>query len=364
LIGFYAKYKVLDKLDFKTSVSYSVKSSNSTSPTLKHENQYLDFNFSPQFEIVKNFYLQLGVSYSNLLASNIIINNGDRWNGVERVKCSGFDSEANVFAGIEFKVRNNINGGVNYVFPTSDKSFENIRFTLNFLLNNREPKKVSYKQIKQIKSEEQIHELKNGTLLVRLKTSVNKINALKEMGHFEKADKVKEEQKIENKKIVAAFNKSFNFCDIVFFYSDKSKNVMDRDFDNVFLNENLEIDKKIKIDTDKEFFIAEFSGIEQDTTKHFSHYSYKQDEKGEFRKIPNYYSPSTEIDFYALVIRDNNSIQLNKPFPYYVRAMFLSIKECPEQALFLAPILPLQVKTYEDVIIIMNQKLWEYHSKN
>ncbi|MCO6500857.1 MAG: hypothetical protein J5I47_10825 [Vicingus serpentipes] len=203
------------------------------------------------------------------------------------------------------------------------------------LLGKKAPKKESYRKIVRRESEEQIEELKQGTLLVRLKTSNNKINALKKVGNIEKALKVKAEQDLENKQIISAFKHYFNFCDVVFFHSNHSNNVRAKKLSNIFLNDSLMIDGSIKVDTNRAIFIAEFGSIE---------------------------APSTS-GFQALIIKNDEFVQLKRPFPYYVRTSFKSMKQHPEQALFLAPILPFQNWTFDATVIVMNEKLNEYFDK-
>ena len=62
-----------------------------------------------------------------------------------------------------------------------------------------------------------INMLRNGTLLVRLKTQENKIIALEKEGQTEWANDIKNKQTEENKAIAEAFKTHFNFCKNFFF---------------------------------------------------------------------------------------------------------------------------------------------------
>ncbi|PIX32598.1 MAG: hypothetical protein COZ21_12805 [Bacteroidetes bacterium CG_4_10_14_3_um_filter_31_20] len=231
--------------------------------------------------------------------------------------------------------------------------------------NTVKKQKESYRKIKKRKSKEQIQQLKNGILLIRLKTSENKINALIEMGKIEKANKIKTKQYIENKAILATFKNRFKFCKTAFFYSNKSKYIQENKFSNIFLNDSLLIDSTIVIDSKKPIFIAEFGTLEPDTMIYFSHYSYEPNSDFSVKKTEHYYSSSSNIDIYALIIKDQNFIQLNKPFPYYTRAIFKTIKESPGQMIFipLALYYAFCEKSYSRTIEKMDVKLLKYYNK-
>ena len=99
--------------------------------------------------------------------------------------------------------------------------------------------------------------------------------------------------------------------------------------------------------------------------KYFSHYSYKPSENGGVEKSVNYYSTSTDINFYALKIIDHNFVRLNRPFPFYTRAIYKTLKTHPEQYLFLAPIYLVFLNwSYDKTVLRMNRKLERYYKKN
>lgn len=329
IIGFYGKLHIDNNFYIKSSFLYSLKGSNSNYPNLNIENHYLDFTILPQYELTNNLLIHTGISYSNLLYSYNIIYNINRWNGKEKFEIDVFDSEINFPIGLELKFQNNVNIEFNYNISTFN--INNFQLSINILLNNKNRKKnknENYNDIKHKVSEQQIKQLRDGTLLVRLKTSQNKIDALKSRGYIEKANKIENKLNIENKKIISAFNENFSFCKTAFFYSSSSKNILNGNFDNIFLDNNLMIDSSIKIDKNKPYFIAEFTTLEQDTAKYFSHYSYDPDGDFNLKKVSNFYK-SSDYNIFALVIKDKNFIQLNKPFPYYKKVFYINrTKKC------------------------------------
>jgi len=225
-------------------------------------------------------------------------------------------------------------------------------------------KKESYSKLRKRKSREQINQLKNGILLIRLKTSENKIAALKKVGKADRAEKVKLAVELENKKIIVAFKNNFTFCKTAFFFSNDAVNIRKKLFNNIFLNDSLKIDPSIKIDSLQSIFIADFGSIEKDTIIRFSHYSYENDGNFNLAKTANYYSSSTELDIYALKILDANFIQLNKPFPFYTRITGKAVSENPEQSFLVFPLNLLMKGSYDRTIYKMNRKFYKYYNKN
>ena len=138
----------------------------------------------------------------------------------------------------------------------------------------------SIAQSKKNTANQNIQLLKNGALLVRLKTSENLINAYLKKGNTAEAEKIKEEQLKKNKEIVAAFKSQFTFCKVYFFYSNNSTKVKEGNTVGCLFNSEFEIDST--------FLVGEF------------------DE-----------SATTSID--AFIIKDKNYIQLKPPFPFMIK---------------------------------------------
>ena len=87
----------------------------------------------------------------------------------------------------------------------------------------------------------------------------------------------------------------------------------------VFLNDSLKPDSSIKF-VNKTFLVAEFGRLEQDTAKHFSHYTYEHDENFSVKQVSHYYGgPNSGLD--GLIISSDQLIQLRHPFPYFVRTL-------------------------------------------
>lgn len=173
------------------------------------------------------------------------------------------------------------------------------------------------KKTRRTQSIEQIKDLKNGALLIRLQTKKKAIAALRERGYNETADFVEKEQADHNKEIVDAFILNFHFCPYYFFASENSTCIKNGQFDSInFLNHNLEPDKTIRPKITK-YFISEICPIESDTMKRYSGTNTGHGKTG-LEKTDAYYSSGT-FGFEALIIRSDQFVQLSRPFPYYVR---------------------------------------------
>ncbi|HRG53901.1 MAG TPA: hypothetical protein PLL00_13790 [Bacteroidia bacterium] len=184
--------------------------------------------------------------------------------------------------------------------------------------NDKQLKQKSFhKQLKET-STAQIHQLKNGALLVRLKTNELAISALNKNGQSSKAEAVEKKQAQINKNIIAAFKKEFNFCPVYFFYSNYSTAIKNREFDKViFLNDSLQSDATIKF-VQPNFFIAEFGTVEQDTAKYVADRILEPN--GNFSvKETKTYSGGPSFGYEGLLIRSDQFVQLRHPFPYMVR---------------------------------------------
>lgn len=199
-----------------------------------------------------------------------------------------------------------------------------------------EPKKnkESFRKHLRRTTNEQINLLySGGALLVRLQTKKASIDGLRERGNFGMADKIEEEQKELNQKIVNGFKSNFDFCKTYFFYSHYSKYVKQGQLDSVvFLDKNLEVDTSISVGNNR-FLTAEFGKTKQAPGKYYENYETIKTDGGVTTRNTYYGEP--HMGFRALIIKDDQFVQLRKPFPYYVRTLssFIFIKRRPHKTI-------------------------------
>lgn len=175
--------------------------------------------------------------------------------------------------------------------------------------------KPERRRTRRIRGKRQIKDLKEGMLLVRLKTSEKKIAAFEKRGDFVKAEKVKNMQRLENLEIVDAFKNYYNYSKVYFFFANETERILEGQWNGVFLNDSLLRDPSINPEKTSKWFIGEFDYLETDTARHWERSYYNRDTK---RLEPVYWGTSADYYRRSFVVRDQNQIQLKRPFPYYV----------------------------------------------
>jgi hypothetical protein len=179
-------------------------------------------------------------------------------------------------------------------------------------------KTPGYKKVNKTVSAQQVYMLKNGVLLVRLKTNNTKIEAYKKTNKHKEADDLTEKTQKANKEIIQSFKTHFTFCPVYFFMSDDSENVTTQNWIAVnFVDENLlPLSLQPQITS---FFIAEFGATDTESGTGMT----------------------------GLIVKTPDFIQLNKPFPY-----FSTTVDPIQQRVNTAP-----------AIQKLNAKLVKYHKK-
>lgn len=135
----------------------------------------------------------------------------------------------------------------------------------------------------------------NSVLLVRLQSREKSIQAYRDAGKIDCANKKEKEQRENNKNIVNAFEQNFDFCEVYFFYADQSIFVKNDQIDLiVFLDKNLLKDFEIKPDyNNKNIYTFELGTV-------------------------------SDIGLLGGYIMDNEFTKLEKPFPYYAKSPFFA----------------------------------------
>ena len=360
LIGIFVKKQFAKGLHYRATFNYSNKSSKIGSSTDKIENHYAEFSFMPQYEIFEGIYINGGISMSGLVKSYMVVLDGNSGSGRDRTDYTGFNSEINLLAGVEFDLSENVDIAFNYIIPTLDLNTTSFQMSIGIDLLYEKPS-VSYTVVKDVKSESQILALKKGVLLIHLNDSKRVLDKMEEYGENKKAVQLREYNRLHNMAISSSFRNDFNFCEVRFFYSSDSKNIYEAKFENVFLNDSLEIDSSICVKLNTPVFIAEFCNIDQDTVKNFSHLSYEPNSNFSLKKTKNYYNES-DFGFYALIIKDHSFVQLNSPFPYYVRNSRVPYNKSIRQLLFLPHAYPSKLgKSVTKSVQILNSNLFDFY---
>jgi hypothetical protein len=348
----------------KSSVSLSWHGSAWVSPYFKIRNKYVEASLSPAVRFDDEVIFSAGINYASLLNSKLILTDGQKFLGLSAYDIDIFNSEESIDAALELKLKKNVSLTFDYFIPLIEDGTKNFRLAVNVLLLGRKASKARQKPVLRQKAIAQINDLKNGMLLVRLHTAENKIAAMKAAGYPDKAERIQQKQEEENHKIISAFKNNFRFCPVLFFSSENSERINQKSFSGIFLNDALKPDTSLKFDETKKYFVAEFTTMERDTGKYFSHISHDKDSAGNYHEVMNYYGGSDE-GFEALVIRDENFNRLERPFPYYVQLFGKSLVKEPELFLIFPPwYFVLANYSYLRAVQIMNDKLQRFYEKH
>jgi hypothetical protein len=151
----------------------------------------------------------------------------------------------------------------------------------------------------------QINKLKDGALVVKLKTNDLQIKAFKNIGEIAKAKEKTIETFIINKNIMMAYIDNFKFCKLYFIYSNSNDSLMNGVRKGIFLDTNLVVDPSIVMNegyyliAEKDFVYNSSIGfVKQDTAKFVTEHG----------------NPSGGT--YDIVIKNKYGHQLKHPFPY------------------------------------------------
>ena len=153
-------------------------------------------------------------------------------------------------------------------------------------------------------SSEEIQQLKNGFLLVRLRNVDRQVALLRQRRQRTQANRIRVQQKLVNGRIVKAFRDHFDFCPVYFFYSNNSASVINGDLDSMVLDHQM-LPVEPELLAAKKFLAAEFADIQP---------------------------PADGAGLPALIVMNDRLRQLTDPFPYYVRTTVLGKEDMEENA--------------------------------
>lgn len=238
--------------DFKLTISprYQILGADFTSPRYKHKFHYFSLPLKGKFQLFSGFDVLAGASAGYLLTNfrtNISTNKED------------FPIQDPNFlhlwgsAGVELALSNKIGLQLSYQRSIqqlpSDHRFRSFRVGLSYQLF---PLTHDYESEASINRKEKaarnhIRRLEKGILLVRLPSNRKQIRHLQEElknldqklkpeAYIEKREQIvalEKEAKIRSKRLIAAFQKAFDFCNYAFFYDYQTDTVLSSKWNSV-----------------------------------------------------------------------------------------------------------------------------------
>ncbi|MBA3679752.1 MAG: hypothetical protein H0W73_00980 [Bacteroidetes bacterium] len=156
----------------------------------------------------------------------------------------------------------------------------------------------------------QINQLKNGALVVRLKTSKKLVDALRSQGKTVLADEKQLEQDAININTMRAYINNYTFSKVYFMYSNYSDSLLNGKREGIFVDTTLTVDSKIVMN-EKFYLLAERDYTYNSSIGFVPEDSARiQIEKGNaIKEVP-------------IVIKNKYGHQLKGPFPYYAGEKF------------------------------------------
>ncbi len=356
-IGLSSSYALSHRLRANFAGYYSFKTSIADTYS-KIEQSGMDLQLFGQYKI-DDFYLNFGAHSQTVVGYRSYFRGNSNFRLREEQKNYSIPAQQIYpMIGLEFKVMDNWRFFSNYSFDISGDA--NVyQFGLTYRINKRSAPPESDRSRKRRVAKRQIRQLRDGALLVRLKTAEPTIEAMEKRGFTRLAQEKIDAQREENISIMRAFNAAYNFSEVKFFYSSDSRKVLDGEYEGIFLNDKLERDSAIVLNNKKNVFTCELANIEEDTARYFSHYELVSTGNFAAKQVPRFYGGG-QNSFYAMVIKDREFNQLSRPFPYYSRALFKSLSEHPGHGLFYLPLKILFTQTPLGSIEGLNSKLYKY----
>lgn len=319
----------------KAAAYYALHTGTVPSPFYRLRNQYFAGSGMLQYRIVDDLRVHAGVNYLHLFSSRLFKSQTleeDAGNAV--MNSFGFRNEINPLIGFELRMTEKSHIEVNYIHPVSDLHSRNVQVAL-YITIDPDRNEPTRRQLAAEDAYNQISELKNGVLLVRLATSTAKIKALKARGRRTEAEEIEAEQHRINREIIRAFRRKFDFCRVEFFLATDSRKVKEGKSEGIFLDDQLNPDSSITVNSLAAVYTAEFGSTARGT--------------------------GGGVDISALVIMDRNFNMLEKPFPYYTRALHAATEGKADKVILAVPLLPFTPMTYVNTVEKFNSSLHHFY---
>lgn len=175
--------------------------------------------------------------------------------------------------------------------------------------------------------------LRNGAVIVRLKTSPKSVAAYRAAGKNDIADRIEADRRKQNEKIYQAFVRHFLFCKVFFIYSHDTKAFQEGNR-AVLLNSDLQHDSTITFKGDNYVF-CEYGSAQ--AFSEFQNQPFYWGASGSVRSTPildtlpvqTSTAPATSS---GIFFSDKNLKQLQRPFPY-VEGVYMENYDAPVSSL-------------------------------
>ena len=300
------------------------KRSLNTLNKVKYNNDFISIYGTYYYPISSSVHLFAGPQYSILL-------NFYALNGAVKEDMPNYNSYASVNIGIDLKLQSHLNLGIAYEIPINNPKLEiwpSLKVKLSILID-KELFGVDKKREKRKESTNQVQELNNTALLVRLKSYKKQLDLLTDDKYKSRKEAIIKHRDEENQEIIDAFDKAFDFCPVYFFYNSDSKKVLEKDFKNLFLNHELKKDPNITFSLDT-FLIGEFGYAVTDSSVTFGTGDVYKNGVNNADGYSNSAITSSDFENYGFSIKNQEFKLIQKPFPGFTSGYFAFVKREPK----------------------------------
>lgn len=166
-----------------------------------------------------------------------------------------------------------------------------------------------------------LRNLKNGSVIVRLKTNQKSVDAYRKAGKEEIADRIELDRKNQNLKMYYAFTNGFHFCNVYFIYATETHDFLNGK-KGLLLNRDLAHDPNI-IMNDTNFIFCEYGSAQPfskfndlDRPLIANRGSYLDSRTHSKKILDTIPSQTSTSPIYGLFFSDKNLKQFYRPFPY------------------------------------------------
>ncbi|MFO7722536.1 MAG: hypothetical protein R6V49_04855 [Bacteroidales bacterium] len=271
--GGFISLALRSKAGLNAAFHYTVKGINRETPYERYRYTYISSELTGYYRFMDFLLLEGGYRYGLEHASRMIILNGANASGVEKRDVPGFGSYGQWVAGASVRVGPATSVVFRYGIPSPSVPMTHFQAGIRFDLSKQfGGSKVLEKQHEQTLARLQAQQLREGVLLVRLKSMRSTILALEEYGRFTEAQEVKASAGKEHQEVINGF-KALNFCKVLYFYDYHSNLVRSGELDTILLNDRLEPVSPDSI-TGK-IFVAEFGEYESPEKSYHVRHDYQ-----------------------------------------------------------------------------------------
>lgn len=262
-LGMFAAYNYKSNLKVAIEPTYTQYTFRERQIDAQYSYSYVDINLNHYFGLFGDDALQF---YIGLRPGLLLQFNGEQIkNGtyesfeVVNNKNKSNQLDLGINAGVTVKLSPVVSFELGYMYSATDQT-DNSQIkgrpsVIEASLKLHAVDLRKYLDNRDVATRTQLQELHKGSLLVMLPTLSDK-----ELNKLNDADKTfaLNEIRIRNLKVIQEFKRYFTFAPVYFFMDSSANKVSLGSIDGIFVNNNLESDTSIKINTPGNYFIASF----------------------------------------------------------------------------------------------------------